>query len=304
MRCRRRPRRATHPRHLHLAPSVRGGPTRPPCPPSNRCRLAWKDVMSRLACGGGEGGRSSASNGVVGARGSGRAAGYSNRRYRPWFTVGDGLPGGPAAACSIVSWFSIGRSCGVDRDGPRSAPGSDLSGVDRHNHRRALAREDRPRGPRRRAEVPARFRGDELEVALEATTGWRFVVEELERIGAEVHLAEPAEATAPKGKKKRADEPMPGICRWADARHLRKLLLIGRLPESWIPPAHILDSAPGSGPAICSLISERSGSSGCTRCSITTGARNAATCSRSRVRKLGMRPGRSRRRSEPSASRA
>ena len=29
-----------------------------------------------------------------------------------------------------------------------------------------------------------RFRGQELEVALEATTGWRFVVEELRRIGA------------------------------------------------------------------------------------------------------------------------
>jgi hypothetical protein len=38
-----------------------------------------------------------------------------------------------------------------------------------------------------------RFRGLELEVALEATTGWRFVVEELRRVGASVHLAEPAE---------------------------------------------------------------------------------------------------------------
>src|SRR5450755_2910860 len=37
----------------------------------------------------------------------------------------------------------------------------------------------------------ARFAGSELEVALEATTGWRFVVEELRRIGASVHLAEP-----------------------------------------------------------------------------------------------------------------
>jgi len=74
-----------------------------------------------------------------------------------------------------------------------------------------------------------------LEVALEATTGWRFVVEELERVGAEVHLAEPAEAAALKGKKKRAKTD------WADARHLRELLLIGRLPESSIPPAHILD---------------------------------------------------------------
>ena len=81
----------------------------------------------------------------------------------------------------------------------------------------------------------AQFRGGGLEVALEATTGWRFVVEELERIGAEVHLAEPAEAAARKGKKKRPKTD------WADARHLRELLLIGRLPESWIPPAHILD---------------------------------------------------------------
>jgi transposase len=61
------------------------------------------------------------------------------------------------------------------------------------------------------------------------------VVEELVRIGAEVHLAEPAEAAALKGKKRRAKTD------WADARHLRELLLIGRLPESWIPPAHILD---------------------------------------------------------------
>ena len=81
----------------------------------------------------------------------------------------------------------------------------------------------------------APFRGAGLEVALEATTGWRFVVEELERVGAEVHLAEPAEASALKGKKKRAKTD------FADARHLRELLLIGRIPESWIPPAHILD---------------------------------------------------------------
>src|SRR5450755_2868073 len=34
----------------------------------------------------------------------------------------------------------------------------------------------------------ARFDGQDLEVALEATTGWRFVVEELRRVGADVHL--------------------------------------------------------------------------------------------------------------------
>ena len=81
----------------------------------------------------------------------------------------------------------------------------------------------------------SRFAGRELEVALEATTGWRFVVEELERVGAGVHLAEPAETSALRGPKKRAKTD------WADARHLRELLLIGRLPESWIAPEHILD---------------------------------------------------------------
>jgi transposase len=80
-----------------------------------------------------------------------------------------------------------------------------------------------------------RFRGRELEAALEATTGWRFVVEELRRIGAMVHLAEPAETAGLRGPKKRAKGDR------ADARHLRELLMVRRLPESWIPPDHILD---------------------------------------------------------------
>jgi transposase len=80
-----------------------------------------------------------------------------------------------------------------------------------------------------------RFRGRRLEVALEATTGWRFVVEELRWVGAVVHLAEPAETSALRGNKKRPKNDR------ADARHLRELLLAGRLPESWIPPDHILD---------------------------------------------------------------
>jgi len=81
----------------------------------------------------------------------------------------------------------------------------------------------------------ARFKGWELEVALEATTGWRFVVEELRRAGAVVHLAEPAETAGLRGPKKRAKGDR------ADARHLRELLMVKRLPESWIPPDHILD---------------------------------------------------------------
>jgi hypothetical protein len=80
-----------------------------------------------------------------------------------------------------------------------------------------------------------RFAGQELEVALEATTGWRFVVEELRRVGAGVHLAEPAETAGLRGPKKRAKGDR------ADARHLRELLMVKRLPESWIAPDHILD---------------------------------------------------------------
>src|SRR4051812_11511055 len=80
-----------------------------------------------------------------------------------------------------------------------------------------------------------RFAGQPLEVALEATTGWRFVVEELRAIGAAAHLAEPAETAGLRGPKKRAKGDR------ADARHLRELLMIRRLPESWIPPEHLLD---------------------------------------------------------------
>jgi transposase len=62
-----------------------------------------------------------------------------------------------------------------------------------------------------------RFDGAELEVALEATTGWRFVMEEIRAVGGRVHLAEPAETSALRGNKKRAKSDR------ADARHLREL---------------------------------------------------------------------------------
>jgi transposase len=80
-----------------------------------------------------------------------------------------------------------------------------------------------------------RWDGGEIEAALEATTGWRFMVEELRAVGAEVRLAEPAETSALRGPKKRAKTDRQ------DARRLRELLQAGRVPESWIPPAHILE---------------------------------------------------------------
>jgi transposase len=78
-----------------------------------------------------------------------------------------------------------------------------------------------------------RFPTQEAHIAVEATTGWRFVVEELRRAGVEPHLAEPAETKSLRGTKKRAKTDR------LDAGHLRDLLLIERLPESWIPPEHI-----------------------------------------------------------------
>src|SRR3954454_6180678 len=74
-----------------------------------------------------------------------------------------------------------------------------------------------------------------VEVALEATTGWRFIVEELVAAGATAHLAEPAETANLRGRKARAKTDR------ADARHLRELLQQGRLPEAWAPPEEILE---------------------------------------------------------------
>jgi transposase len=75
----------------------------------------------------------------------------------------------------------------------------------------------------------------DVAFALEGCTGWRFVVEELVRAGIEPHLAEPADTAAQRGRKQRAKTDR------TDARLLRELLVQRRLPESWIPPSHILE---------------------------------------------------------------
>src|SRR3954452_10051415 len=74
-----------------------------------------------------------------------------------------------------------------------------------------------------------------LVVAVEGTTGWRFVAEEVEAAGARAVLAEPGETRALRGPKRRAKTDR------ADARWLRELLQRGELPISWIPPAHLLE---------------------------------------------------------------
>jgi transposase len=78
-----------------------------------------------------------------------------------------------------------------------------------------------------------RFPDREVQVAIEACTGWYFVCRALESAGAVPHLAEVSETRARRGPKRRAKTDR------ADARWLRTLLSEGRLPEAWIPPDHI-----------------------------------------------------------------
>src|SRR3954468_2665916 len=78
-----------------------------------------------------------------------------------------------------------------------------------------------------------RFAGREVDVAVEACTGWLFVCDALVAAGAVPHLAEPVETRALRGRKRRAKTDRE------DARWLRELLAGGRLPEAWIPPEHV-----------------------------------------------------------------
>jgi transposase len=80
-----------------------------------------------------------------------------------------------------------------------------------------------------------RFPDQRVEVAVEACTGWLFVCQSLAEAGAIPHLAEAAEVNAMRGKKRHAKTDR------ADARHLRELLCEGRLPEAWLPPAHVVE---------------------------------------------------------------
>ncbi len=92
-------------------------------------------------------------------------------------------------------------------------------------------------------------RGD-AEFAVEGCTGWRYVVEELTAAGAVAHLADPAETAGLRGPKNRAKSDR------TDARLLRTLRWEGRLPESAIPPAQVLELRT-LGRLYCALMDER-----------------------------------------------
>ena len=88
------------------------------------------------------------------------------------------------------------------------------------------------------------------EFGLEGCTGWRYVSEELTAAGLGVHLGDPAEIAVLRGPKNRAKTDR------ADARLLRTLLLEGRFPESWLPPAHVVEIRT-LGRLYCALMDER-----------------------------------------------
>jgi transposase len=84
-------------------------------------------------------------------------------------------------------------------------------------------------------EVATRAKGGTVELAVEGCTGWRFVVEEITAAGYRAHLAEPADTMAARGRKRHAKTDR------TDSGLLRQLLQDGDLPESWIPPAIVLE---------------------------------------------------------------
>jgi transposase len=77
------------------------------------------------------------------------------------------------------------------------------------------------------------WQGRLTAVAIEATSGWRWVVRELQQQGFVVQLADPGQAVALKGKRRRAKTDR------LDARWLAMLLAKQMLPASWIPPEEI-----------------------------------------------------------------
>lgn len=79
------------------------------------------------------------------------------------------------------------------------------------------------------------WQGRLAAVAIEATTGWRWVARELERQGFEVHLVDPGRASALRGRRRQ-----PKTDR-LDARWLALLLARELLSEceAWLPPAEI-----------------------------------------------------------------
>src|SRR5713226_1107354 len=83
------------------------------------------------------------------------------------------------------------------------------------------------------ARWPEPWRGRVAAVAIEATTGWRWVWRELLDNGFDVRLAGPVQTRALLGRRRSFETDR------LDARWLARLLAKEMLPQSWIPPAEI-----------------------------------------------------------------
>ncbi len=113
----------------------------------------------------------------------------------------------------------------VGAGGEGAAAGVVVMGLDQHRAQITAEWLDTATGERGRQRVApgdriavrqflARFSGRQLEVALEATTGWRFVVEELEAVGAVAHLQNPRRRArcGERSSAQRQTARMPAIC--------------------------------------------------------------------------------------------
>jgi hypothetical protein len=128
----------------------------------------------------------------------------------------------------------------------KEVPVSIVGGFDVHRRQITFDWVDRATGQAQRGQITpatrevlgrwlAQLPGQHGAFAVEACTGWRFVVQELQAAGWQAYLAEPAETAALRGPKRRAKTDR------TDAQLLRELLEQGRLPQAWIPPAHLLE---------------------------------------------------------------
>lgn len=86
-----------------------------------------------------------------------------------------------------------------------------------------------------RTDLAPRAGSEQVDLAVEGCTGWRYVAEEIIAAGYGAHVAEPADTQAARGRKRHAKTDR------TDAKLLRELLTTGDLPESWIPPECILE---------------------------------------------------------------
>src|SRR5919201_5454325 len=97
----------------------------------------------------------------------------------------------------------------------KEVPVSILGGLDVHRRQITYDLVDTETGQQRQGQLaPASrehlrgwlepFAGQQAAFALEGCTGWRYVVEELQRAGIAAHLAEPADTSTLRGPKRRA----------------------------------------------------------------------------------------------------